>query len=155
MIQATRDLIQELKGVVMSPLDTRAHRRFELHIPIQFEFKDNAIRDRFGQGHGKLDGEIYEISQGGMCIITGCFAPKGIIIKIYVKLPVEEGKEAKELTIEGEIRSVVPWKSGNNRFGIKFTDLDEASLTAIRDFIKRNERRSEPRLNIKDMGKKD
>lgn len=139
----------------MSPLDTRAHRRFELHIPVQFEFKDDAIRNRFGQGRNKLDGEVHDISQGGMSIITDHYVPKGIIIKIYVKLPVEEGKEAKELTIEGEIRSVVPWKSGNNRFGIKFLGLDDAFSNAIRNFIKKNERRSEPRLNIKNIGKKD
>ena len=136
----------------MSPLDTRAHRRFELHIPVQFEFKDDAIRSRFGQGRDRLNGEMHDISQGGMSIVTNYYAPKGIIIKIYIKLLIEEGKDPKELTIEGEIRSVVPSKGGNNRFGIKFAGLDDASSNAIRDFIKKNERRSEPRFNIKDIG---
>lgn len=137
----------------MSPLDTRAHRRFELHIPVQFEYKDDAIRSRFDQGQDKLDGEVHDISQGGMAITTKHYAPKGIIIKIYVKLPVEEDKETKELTIEGEIRSVIPSKGGNNRFGVKFVGLDDASSNAVRDFINKNERRSEPRLNIKDIDK--
>lgn len=137
----------------MSPLDTRAHKRFELHIPVQFEFKDDAMKSRFGQGRDRLDGEMYDISQGGMSIATHHYAPKSIIIKIYVKLPIEEGKDPKELTIEGEIRSVIPSKGGNNRFGIKFTGLDDASSNAIKDFIKKNERRSEPRLNIKDIEK--
>ena len=135
----------------MSPLDTRAHRRFELHIPVQFEFKDDAIKNRFGQGRDRLDGEVHDISQGGISIITNHYAPKGIIIKIYVKLLIEEGKDPKELTIEGEICSVLPSKGGNNRFGIKFAGLDDASSNAVRDFIKKNERRSEPRLNIKDI----
>ena len=46
----------------------------------------------------------------------------------------------KELTIEGEIRSIIPSKGGNNRFGIKFVALDDASSSDIRDFIKKNER---------------
>lgn len=136
----------------MSTMDTRAHKRFELHIPVQFEFKDEALRNRFSQGKDKLVGEMYDISQGGMCIITKQYAPKGVIIKIYLKLPNEE-KEEKELNAEAEVRSVVPWKGGKNRIGTKFVGLDQTSLSLIKDFIKKNERRSEPRLNIKDIDK--
>lgn len=137
----------------MSALDTRAHRRFELHIPVQFEFKDEAIRNRFSQGQTRLDGEMFDLSQGGMCIITKHYAPKGILINIYMKLRFDEESNPKELQAEGEIRSVVPWKGASNRLGIKFTTLDKNSSNVIRDFIKKHERRSEPRLNIKDIGK--
>ena len=67
---------------------------------------------------------------------------------MYLKLPHEEGKETEKLTIEGEIRSIVPWKGGNNRFGVKFISMDKTASTAIGNFIEKYERRSEQRLDL-------
>jgi len=138
----------------MSPLDTRKFKRYEVHIPVEFEFKDETLRTRFGHGKDRLRGNLFDISQGGMSIITKHFMPKGIIIKIYVKLPMKDGEESDEVKMEGDIRSVVPWKIGDNRLGIKFTNISEENLNTIKNFIKINERRSEPRFNIRDMEEK-
>ena len=132
----------------MPPLETRSFERFELHIPVKYEFKDAAMKNRFGSV--KQEGAVYDVSLGGISIITKTFAPKGIVLKLYMRFQLEE---EKEIEAEGEIRSVIPWAGGNNRFGIQFIDLDKKSQDIIREFIKKNERRTEPRLNIKDIKK--
>lgn len=132
----------------MSPFDTRAHKRFELRVPVEFEFKDEAVKNRFGHGKKRLEGDVHDISVGGICLTTKAFAPKGIIIIMYMKLPMEEDRQPVELTVEGEIRSVIPWKGGSNRFGIKFVNLDKDAQANIKDFIVKYDRRSEPRLSI-------
>ena len=54
----------------MPGMDTRSSRRYELHVPVQFEYKDEGMRSRFGQGAQRQQGELYDISIGGMSIIT-------------------------------------------------------------------------------------
>ena len=135
----------------MSPLETRSHKRYEFSIEVELVFKDEAIKSRFQKQEPRLKGAMLDISKGGLGFNTKYFVPKGAVIDVFFKLPIENDKMSSEIKAEAQICSVIPWKSSLNRVGVKFLNVEEKSKKSITEFVEQNERRKEPRLDIKGL----
>ncbi|MBM3252388.1 MAG: hypothetical protein FJZ11_06410 [Candidatus Omnitrophica bacterium] len=86
--------------------------------------------------------DTLDISVLGVGLLSKYFIPKGVIVNLQLKI------NDKIIDAKGEIRSAVSWGKGLSRLGIKLIDLGESEQKIIEKFIKENERRTEPRLEL-------
>lgn len=122
-------------------METRRAKRF----PASFKVKlrvDPSLTERFKIRKEEIDAEALDISVLGMGLSCSFFIPKGVAVDLKFEI------NKKIVEVKGVIKSAVSGGRGLTRLGIQFFDMDKSKLEIIENFIKENERRSEPRLEL-------
>ena len=79
--------------------------------------------------------QIIDISMKGIGLLCKYFIPRGVIIDL-------------EFKVKDELIVVISGGVGLTRLGVKFVDINKEQKRIIEDFLKKNERRIQPRLGV-------
>ena len=103
---------------------------------------DPSVKGHFGIAKKDIKVQIIDISVRGIGVLSKYFIPKGVIIDLEFMI------SGGLITVRGEVKSAISGGKGLTRLGVKFIDIDKKQHQTIARFIKENERRTQPRLNI-------
>lgn len=96
-------------------------RRRAFRVPIQAPVEIDVAQNR------KLDGILLDLSETGMEVLTAEPLDRGVLIGFHFQLP--------DHALEIEARGEVAWANSNGQTGIRFLDLDEASLLKLKAWL--------------------
>lgn len=96
-------------------------RRRAFRVPIQAPVEIEVAQNR------KLDGILLDLSETGMEVLTAEPLDRGVLIGFHFQLP--------DRALEVEARGEVAWANSNGQTGIRFLDLDEASLLKLKAWL--------------------
>jgi hypothetical protein len=122
-------------------METRRVKRLKASFKAKLNI-DSSITQRFNIRQENIEVEVLDISVLGIGLVCKYFIPKGVIVNLQLKI------NNKLIDVKGEIRSAISGGKGLTRLGIQFIDLDNSEFEIIDKFIKDNERRNEPRLEL-------
>lgn len=122
-------------------METRKAKRFSVSFKVKIKV-DSSSTERFNIRKEEIEAEALDISILGLGLLSKNFIPKGVIIDLKFEI------NRKVLELRGEIKSAVSGGRGLTRLGVQFLDVDKTQSEIIESFIKNNERRSEPRLEL-------
>ncbi len=122
-------------------METRRAKRLKTSFSVKLKL-DLSSGQHFQVKDGSVEAGALDISTLGVGLMSKCFIPKGIVVDLELKI------NNKTIETRGEIRSAVSGGKGLTRLGIQFVGLDNSQKEIIDNFIKENERRSQPRLNL-------
>ncbi|HOX55083.1 MAG: PilZ domain-containing protein [Candidatus Omnitrophica bacterium] len=122
-------------------METRKAKRFSVSFKVKIKV-DPSSTERFNIRKEEIEAEALDISILGLGLLSKNFIPKGVIIDLKFEI------NKKVVELRGQIKSAVSGGRGLTRLGVQFVDIDKAQAEIIENFIKDNERRSEPRLEL-------
>jgi len=122
-------------------METRRAKRLQASFKVNLKI-DPSLTKYFKLRKETVEVDTLDISVLGVGLLSKYFIPKGVIVNLQLKI------NDKIIDAKGEIRSAVSWGKGLSRLGIKLIDLGESEQKIIEKFIKENERRTEPRLEL-------
>jgi CheY-like chemotaxis protein len=96
-------------------------RRRAFRVPIQAPVEIRETESR------KLDGILLDLSETGMEVLTAEPLDRGVLIGFHFQLP--------DRALEIEARGEVAWANSNGQTGVRFLDLDEASLLKLKAWL--------------------
>jgi len=122
-------------------METRRAKRLKASFKVKLKV-DTSLTQHLHFQKDSIDVVTLDISTLGAGLLSKYFIPKGVIVDLKLNI------DNKTVQTKGEIMSAVSGGKGLTRLGIKFIDLDKNQLKIIENFIKKNERRSQPRLEL-------
>lgn len=122
-------------------METRRAKRFKTSFKVRLKI-DPVLSERFKIRKEQIEAEALDISALGVGLSCHYFIPKGVIVNLELEV------DKKIIEVKGEIRSAVSGGRGLTRLGIQFVDIEKFQSEIIENFIKENERRSAPRLEL-------
>lgn len=126
----------EIKNTLRIPVDLEVAWKVDKKLgqPYHLEI-NNVCRDK-----------AFDISSGGMGIISKHFLPTGLRIEIAFSGSILGLK--KFLRLKGEVRYCNCIKQANYRCGIKFIDVPLSYSTKFNELKLANEKRQDPRITL-------
>lgn len=127
-------------------METRKHPRINVNLKVISRL-DESVFQKFSLTQGKsFEARVVDISILGVGIVSRFFLPRGLILLLEIEGGFLGLKEP--IKVKGEVRYCVYMKSFLYRCGLKFIELDTSVEKKLREFIRKNERRKEPRLKL-------
>lgn len=129
-------------------MDTRSNFRYCIKNRIVCKIDDSQGSNFKLSGGNTFEAEIFDISEGGVGIITSYFLPRGIILNLKIC-----GKcfgLERDIGAIGEVRYSISNKQFGYKCGIKFIDMPVADKEIIANFIASVEKRKFPRAKLTD-----
>lgn len=128
-------------------METRSNSRNKITMKLHCKIPEDA-----GQGvklacGNAFDADALDISRGGVGFSSKYLLPKGVMLELEIEGTLFGLQQP--LKLKGEVVHCKFIKDAGYKCGFKFMDTPEDSQKAIDKFIADNEKRQDPRLELK------
>jgi c-di-GMP-binding flagellar brake protein YcgR len=127
-------------------MDTRSAPRVAVKLRV-ISTIDKSMKDSVSlAGGNRFEARAYDISVGGIGLLTKYFLPKGLLLELEIE-GIPFGLKER-ITAKGEVTYCKNIQVHKYRCGIRFTEMADQYTKAIAQFVSSYERRSAPRVSL-------
>lgn len=127
-------------------MNTRVGPRVEVSLRV-ISTIDESMKDSISlAGGNRFEARAYDISVGGIGLVTKYFLPKGLLLELEIEGAPFKLKE--RITAKGEVTHCKNVQAHKYKSGIRFTEMADKYIKVIAEFVASYEKRKDPRVNL-------